>query len=202
MSDHPILLNFVLSLYEQSNGDIHKMPQNLSQLYERAMEDVFKSCARIIKCNDLRNDQDSTLRIASSRIRVGSASSAQLSARECRLSHCEEDDTNLKIDTSKIASLIFDLAISVRAPPTRPCAGRWMCGTTSLGGVRGVEEATTSHRRGGWWSVTNSCVRVFLGGGGGSHEQPYRVHARADWKAEHIFKLASHKITRHGRPCN
>ncbi|KAL3932928.1 MAG: hypothetical protein SGPRY_000505, partial [Prymnesium sp.] len=120
MSDHPILLNFVLSLYEQSNGDIHKMPRNLSQLYERAMEDVFKSCARIIKCNDLRNDQDSTLRIASSRIRVGSASSAQLSARECRLSHCEEDDTNLKIDTSKIASLIFDLAISVRAPPTRP----------------------------------------------------------------------------------
>ena len=36
MSDHPLVLNFVLSLYEQLAGDLAAMPTSLSQLYSVA----------------------------------------------------------------------------------------------------------------------------------------------------------------------
>jgi len=69
ISDHPIVLNFVMSLFEQQKGDISKMPRTLSQLYSVATQDIFKRCDRLGQWADptAEADQVSALRTASRR---------------------------------------------------------------------------------------------------------------------------------------
>lgn len=110
MSDNPMVLDFVVSLFERYSGDMRKMPETLSQLYASATQDIFRRCNRFGQRADPSGLSGVSLRAASTKLALNSIHrDRSISEDEGMSRQLSSSDT----EKHEVAPLIFALAVEV-----------------------------------------------------------------------------------------